>query len=1056
MNISDWPEELCVFEGDFSVVDGDIDNADGFGRIWVRSHGNHLPQQFSLKIGSDVLRIAASSQTSGSDFLSFVIADRGWIAKIRSIQNGGIRLSLYGFGDLHKAQNLDLQFKSSVNEVNDHSFDEGCRIIDSWSSRDLLLLRYEAVNDAIFLVGKKEAGQIVLIDGVPEIAAIKTIDRWGAKGRWVLLDSAPLNTTTSHWNETSIMFLKSLRNSMSDFMDSWRQYNDAEERLLTELHERVGVLQYGNLRKVTEGNNHILFEISVNRGGQNGECLALLQERVERHGSVWLEISAKKPVSDSEDRHSKSDNIRVEVELIDTPRSSIQFRYSSRKNEVPFSGFLYVSIAGDITQIERRREAEARFVNGECELKGLSEILREAPSVVSKRRSHEVGVSPKMLAQFSGELTPRQIQAIDMAINTPDIALIQGPPGTGKTQVIALIEQRLAELAGVGRHNSLILLTSTQNDAVDQVAARTRIFGLPPDRDIGRGDVDPIEVWRKERLEAVSALLDAEQVYRKVKALGNLVEQITNGNCALDEQIFLLSELETFATDTQTRQVISTYRTSLRGKLIKKADRQRIERKIRALRTTKVSFADDGRERIVEIDREIKKKMPKEWCTRFEVRIAELLLGADDWEDCQSLKEDLLDMFFDYVDDRPRRFEPDVRRMARNIRETFEKSALPVKNGAVISIGEALDKYVDEISNVNGIDEIVRMYTFVHAATCQRSSKYFYSNGLSSKSLGFENVIVDEAARVNPTDLLIPLVQARRRVILVGDHRQLPTTFDDEIAHGVVEADLLKTSLFERLFALLQVVGRNTGIPRTITLDTQYRMHPRLGDFVSRHFYEPYGEGINSGLSKEAFDHDIKGFESRTSVWIDVPLKNGAARRTKSRSWERPAEAIEVAQLVSRIVRENPDTSVGVITFYSAQKELILGELDEGLVTYDEFGTPHIAEVYTHKFDTDGNAHERLRIGSVDAFQGKEFDVIILSLVRSQEIRMKDTATDIYGFAAIENRMCVALSRQKKLLIVVGDKAMASSDTAKSVKGLHGLVELCDEEDLSFGMKATV
>ena len=97
MNVSDWPEELCVFEGDFAVVDGDIDNAEGFGRIWVRSSGNHLPQQFSLKLGSAVLRIAAFSQTIGSEFLSFVIADKGWIAKIRSIQNDCIRLSLTGF-----------------------------------------------------------------------------------------------------------------------------------------------------------------------------------------------------------------------------------------------------------------------------------------------------------------------------------------------------------------------------------------------------------------------------------------------------------------------------------------------------------------------------------------------------------------------------------------------------------------------------------------------------------------------------------------------------------------------------------------------------------------------------------------------------------------------------------------------------------------------------------------------------------------------------------------------------------------------------------------------
>jgi superfamily I DNA and/or RNA helicase len=360
-----------------------------------------------------------------------------------------------------------------------------------------------------------------------------------------------------------------------------------------------------------------------------------------------------------------------------------------------------------------------------------------------------------------------------------------------------------------------------------------------------------------------------------------------------------------------------------------------------------------------------------------------------------------------------------------------------------LSIGEALELYVNEISTFPAVDAVVREYTAVHAATCQRSALYL-------DNPGYQNVIVDEAARVNPTDLLIPLVQATTRVILVGDHRQLPATFDENIARGVSESDLLQTSLFERLFVLLQKVGNSTGIPRTVTLNTQYRMHPRLGDFVSKHFYEPYGETLENGLPEERFQHRIPGFESRTSVWVDIPLERGSAQRSPSRSWFRETEAIEVARIASQIVRENPDLSVGVITFYSAQKNLILENLDEEHVMRDELGHLRVADEYSLLTDSSGKSHERLRIGSVDAFQGKEFDVVILSLVRSQKMRSSDSARELYGFASVENRMCVALSRQKKLLIVVGDKAMAASENARDVTGLHGLVELCDLEEKEF------
>ena len=107
----------------------------------------------------------------------------------------------------------------------------------------------------------------------------------------------------------------------------------------------------------------------------------------------------------------------------------------------------------------------------------------------------------------------------------------------------------------------------------------------------------------------------------------------------------------------------------------------------------------------------------------------------------------------------------------------------------------------------------------------------------------------------------------------------------------------------------------------------------------------------------------------------------------------------------------------------------------------------------------------RLRIGSVDSYQGMEFDVIFLSIVRSgaifSEIDLGQLEHDeeyrsligirTYGFLTSENRLCVALSRQKRLLIVVGDVAMFSDGVAKQVANrcvpaMPALYKLCREK----------
>ncbi len=106
-----------------------------------------------------------------------------------------------------------------------------------------------------------------------------------------------------------------------------------------------------------------------------------------------------------------------------------------------------------------------------------------------------------------------------------------------------------------------------------------------------------------------------------------------------------------------------------------------------------------------------------------------------------------------------------------------------------------------------------------------------------------------------------------------------------------------------------------------------------------------------------------------------------------------------------------------------------------------------IKKEWTTTTGPDQRQIEQLNVGTVDAFQGLEYDVIILSLTRSNTVPIDPSrtrpATDKYGFLVLDNRLCVAMSRQKKLLLVVGDSAMASTESAsQAVPGLHRFFQL--------------
>ena len=330
----------------------------------------------------------------------------------------------------------------------------------------------------------------------------------------------------------------------------------------------------------------------------------------------------------------------------------------------------------------------------------------------------------------------------------------------------------------------------------------------------------------------------------------------------------------------------------------------------------------------------------------------------------------------------------------------------------------------------------------------------------------YDTVIIDEVARTSSRDLLIPMSLAEKRIILVGDHRQLPHLIDEEVTRALegddssgppVDIDFVKKSMFEYLFNRLKKLEEKDRVKRTVTLDAQYRTHPLLGDFVSNNFYHKYNEGYRSPLSASHFGQRLPGIENKAAIWINVPNSQGEEDVLPSRSRQRISEAKVIAEYVNKWIgsEEGSGLSFGVISFYKAQVFAVYEALKKfGITERAQDDTWQICQEYRFL----ENGEERLRIGTVDAFQGMEFDIVFLSMVRSQDMNVlpphirneedyKKKQQKLFGHLMSENRLCVSMSRQKKVLAIVGDSTLANTQIAvDAVPALKNFYDLCYEQ----------
>lgn len=303
-------------------------------------------------------------------------------------------------------------------------------------------------------------------------------------------------------------------------------------------------------------------------------------------------------------------------------------------------------------------------------------------------------------------------------------------------------------------------------------------------------------------------------------------------------------------------------------------------------------------------------------------------------------------------------------------------AAESIQNKAAYSIieEEVKDSFSNDQRKINQIEKALALSANIVGMTCNRAAAYDFRD----RTEMFDIAIIDEVCKATLPEILSPLVISQK-AILLGDPMQLPPVFcseEQEIIRSIQNCNLNRFMYIDSLFG----EGKTVSV-----LDTQYRMSNQIGRMISDLFYNGFlrngrNEDIDDGLT-----------------WVTYSPSNDWPVSTEELS-DKPKiynedECRIVADLVEQIINEsNQDTTVAVIAPYRAQ----------------------ISFLRRACIDSD-----RVKIDTVDGFQGKESDVVIFSVTRTK---------GSYRFLADDRRVNVALSRARDRIFIVGNQEYSEKE----------------------------
>lgn len=340
----------------------------------------------------------------------------------------------------------------------------------------------------------------------------------------------------------------------------------------------------------------------------------------------------------------------------------------------------------------------------------------------------------------------------------------------------------------------------------------------------------------------------------------------------------------------------------------------------------------------------------------------------------------------------------------------------------------------------------------------------------------FQLVVLDEAGQCTEPALLCSTVGSEAdQLVLVGDTKQLPPTVASSNKHlrnklGVSPMDRLeKDGLLSSIDNDNDNGDQQTSNAAISTLQIQYRMTPSLMEFPSNYFYNglvksPSFSSKSSSKStvvtniSNAFGSIVSpiaaaavaavisnqsqpplGFKwpvpSLPLAFINIGNGNGeiihnddAVISSNSGGKSNPLEAKRIANIVINLLEASPEQQICILTPYSKQVQLLRSTLQQEALLLQrkrKQSTPTLSSSSSLS-STISSTNDimklinNIRIGTIDSFQGQECDIVLFSSVRSNTINE-------LGFVRDPRRLCVALTRARKGLVVVGDSSCLNS-----------------------------
>lgn len=513
--------------------------------------------------------------------------------------------------------------------------------------------------------------------------------------------------------------------------------------------------------------------------------------------------------------------------------------------------------------------------------------------------------------------------------------MIQGPPGTGKTTVIAAICDRLEEeaekekvkLAKKGKivnddFKKLFLLSAFQNDTVEHIASKINTYGIPTPKigkDAGRSE-EKFIAQMQNALKKASKKFESINDKRVSKILLKQQESLK------DKTSFSIVK-KTLNQIVRTYDIPAELRSEWESHTLSAATEAHNTEKwvsaLEALDTSVETFMQNGKKPLVKLSIQKLNFTQEEKSMMIKLSTAKSVT-EDDLKPLAELKTKYLNMVRPIGGTNDGDDDAFLLDWTERLRLYFVEKEESSYSDMDTFLAAVIESISDDLhGNNEHILSSLKEYSRSIAATNQAAGSKKVSDVGTVHS-----VILEEAARSNPLDLLIPMTRADDRIIMVGDQMQLPHILEPRIADEAVslieDEDVriqYRKAYEESLFGIIfnNVQKENVLPQRYYTLKEQFRMHPIIGNFVSEVYYNNelkcyYPQDKQATLKTHGLTFPL--VKDKVAIFVDVPYSEGAevAQRSKSRM----AECLKVMEILDSIFMDpnSANVSVGIITFY--------------------------------------------------------------------------------------------------------------------------------------------